>query len=183
MANAQTIVTITHDKEVNADILQYLFKSPEKQNVLQKLGLLLDAINSGSRMGSVAATLDDGDGVKASGTVTFSSLANNDTVTIAGVVFTAKTSGASGANQFNLGADDTAAAVNFIAKVNAHTSLARVLSATSALGVSTITAYMVGLIGNQITLAISAHGSVSAANLASGANAANQTSYSYSFGV
>lgn len=104
--------------------------------------------------------------VQASGTITFSSLVADDTVTVNSVVFTAKAS-PSGTNQFALGADDTAAAANFAAKINAST-LAHILScvtATSALGVVTLTAVVPGLTGNNQTIAISAHGSVSGSGL------------------
>lgn len=116
-------------------------------------------------------------GVAAAQTVTFSSLANNDTVTINGVVYTAKTSGATGVQQFNLGASDTTAAANLAALINstnaAGTAPAKILgivSATSAAAVVTLTAIEPGAIGNLYTLAISAHGSVGGAVFASGAD-------------
>lgn len=108
--------------------------------------------------------------IQATGTITFSSLAADDTVTVNGVIFTAKVS-PSGANQFALGADDTAAAANFAAKINASAiaKIVNVLTATSALGVVTLTAVQPGLEGNCNTTAISAHGSVSGSGrLASG---------------
>lgn len=55
---------------------------------------------------------------QATGTVTFATLADNDTVTVNGVVFTAKTS-PSGAQQFAVGSSDEAGANNFTAKINA----------------------------------------------------------------
>jgi hypothetical protein len=100
--------------------------------------------------------------VQATGTVTFSSFVADDTVTVNGVVFTGKAS-PSGAQEFLIGADDTATAVAFAAKINAS-ALAHIvscLSATSALGVVTLTATTPGLEGNNNTIAISAHGSVS----------------------
>lgn len=182
MASKTTIV-LTHDKETTADLknkFQFSTLMPKKQ--MANLLKLFQEIAMGRRMASMIVTIDDGDGVQATGTVTLSSFAADDTVTIAGQVFTAKVS-PSGANQFALGADDTAAAAALAAKVNAHTSLTGVCTATSALGVVTVTAAIVGLIGNRIGLAISAHGSVSAATLASGTNSANSTTNSgYLFG-
>jgi phage tail sheath gpL-like len=114
---------------------------------------------TGSRTGNMKVKVG---AVQATGTITFSSLVADDTVTVNGVVFTAKAS-PSGANQFALGADDTAAAVNFAAKINASAiaNIVSVLTATSALGVVTLTAICPGLQGNCNTIAISAHGSVS----------------------
>lgn len=181
---SQTIVTITHDKEATVDLKnQFLEVNGQPRFQATKLENLLGKLAGGAAMGTLVASVDDGDGVQASGTVTFSSLANNDTVTIGGIVFVAKTSGASGALQFNLGANDTAAAVNFAAAVNAHASLVRVVTASPAAAVTTIACTHKGLIGNYVTLAISAHGSVSAATLASGTNSANRASYTFAFGV
>lgn len=117
--------------------------------------------------------------VAASGTITFSALANNDTVTVNGRIYTAKTSGASGAQQFNLGADDTAAAVNFCVALNAdtNTSVFRVVTGTSALGVNTITCSVPGNIGNACTIAISAHGSVSGSGRLSGGTEGTTATY------
>lgn len=94
----------------------------------------------------------------ATGTVTFAALANNDTFTIGGITFTAKTSGAAGEFQFNLGADDTAAAANAVIAVNASNSVASLaapVKATSALGVVTFRAVNAGTGGNAIALASS----------------------------
>jgi hypothetical protein len=90
----------------------------------------------------------------ASGTITFASVAADDTVTIGDQTFTAKVS-PSGTNQFALGASDTAAAAALVVKINAHASLTGVVTATSALGVTTVTAEVGGLVGNGIRLASS----------------------------
>lgn len=144
--------------------------------VITRLASYIEAVAGGIHTGrfSVVTTA-----VQATGTVTFSSLANNDTVTVNGRIYTAKTSGATGLQQFNLGADDTAAAVNFAAAVNADTStkITDVVTATSALGVTTITCVVPGNIGNACSLAISAHGSVSGANLTGGTEDAPVTLY------
>jgi hypothetical protein len=54
---------------------------------------------------------------------------NNDTVGIGAVTLTAKTSGASGENEFNLGASNAAMAVNLAAAINAHSQLAGIVTA------------------------------------------------------
>lgn len=116
----------------------------------------------------------------ATGTITFSSLAAADTFTVAGTVFTAKTSGATGPLQFNLGADDTAAAANAVVAINTHATVLQIVSATSALGVVTLTAYLPGTIGNAIQTAISAHGSVSGSGfLTSGTNGDQERTHYY----
>lgn len=92
--------------------------------------------------------------VKAAGTITFASTGptNNQTCTIAGVTFTAKTSGA-GAHEFNINASATVVATNLAAAINAaNGSLNGIVSATSALGVVTVTAYEAGTVGNGIDI-------------------------------
>lgn len=139
---------------------------------LGKLTQYLQTIDAGAVQAAVTFITT---AVQASGTVTFSSIANNDTVTINGRVYTAKTSGAAGLNQFNIGGSDTAAAVNLAAIINADTSalVSGVVTASAATTVVTVKAVTPGVAGNGLTLAISAHGSVSAANLASGAQDAS----------
>ena len=115
-------------------------------------------------------------GVQAYDAVTFSSIANTNTVTINGVVFTAKTSGTqSGVQQFSIGTSDTQAATNLAARINNTDGVGAppakvfgVVTASSALGVVTITAVEPGAVGNLYTLAISANGSVTGANFAGG---------------
>jgi hypothetical protein len=109
-------------------------------------------------------------GVQASGTVTFSSIAAADTVTINGVIFTASASPTTNI-QFLVTGGDTVAAAALAAKINASTApnkIVNVVSATSALGVITLTFLETGQIGNLGTLAISAHGSVSGINFTGG---------------
>lgn len=178
---SKTRITVVHDKEATADLKsQYQAQSYHPRLECNNLINLLEGLATGARnLGSLAVTIDDGDEVSASGTVTFSSIADGDTVTVAGVVFTAKASGASGNAQFNIGASDSTAATAFAAKVNAHPSLTNVASAAATNAVTTITAAVSGPIGNLVSLAISAHGSVSGANLTSGAAAANSTTVTY----
>jgi len=90
---------------------------------------------------------------RAAGTVTFSSTGPTDsqTMTICGVTFTAKTSGASG-NEFNISATPATVATNLKTAINASTSLAGIVTATSALGVVTITAVVPGTIGNGLVV-------------------------------
>lgn len=114
--------------------------------------------------------------VKATGTVTLSSHVATNTVTVNGVSFACVASGATGA-QYNVGADDTETAVNLAAALNANSTLDGMVVATSALGVVTLTALVPGELGNAVTLAISANGSVSAARMAGGTNGTTETTH------
>jgi len=111
--------------------------------------------------------------VAAFNTVTFASFVADDTVTVNGVIFTGKAVPAS-AVQFLIGATDEATAKNFATVVNAHTAVAPLQSVSNVVtAVATgdnvlLTSKIPGGAGNKLTLAISAHGSVTAATFASG---------------
>jgi hypothetical protein len=182
---AQTKITITHDVADVAGDLQSkgITAQNGKAQHVNWLMNLLNRIVGGASNATVITTIDKGDGVAASGTITFSSIAAADTVTVAGQVFTASAS-PSGNNQFLVTGGDTAAAAALAAKINGHPSLANVVSAAAVGAVNTITAAVQGPIGNFVGIAISAHGSVSGANLANGAVPTGSVSTSaYGFGL
>lgn len=92
--------------------------------------------------------------VSASTTGTFTgSPSNNETITVNGVVFTAKTSGATG-NQFNIGSSVTANAANLATAINASTTagIINTVGATSALGVVTFFSIVPGSVGLNIPI-------------------------------
>lgn len=169
---AKTKIILDHDDAL-IDDRGFLasFGSLEPKRGLHALGRFFKAAAGGALTG-VRAIVKRAE-VQASGTITLNAFVADDTVTINGVVFTGKAE-PSGANQFEVDADDIVTAANLAAKINASAlaKIVGVVSATSALKVVTITAIEPGLAGNVCTLAISAHGSVSAANLANGATGA-----------
>lgn len=140
-----------------------------------KLKNVIKQIVSGIRPATVQTKTN---AVKATGTITLSSHVAADTVTVNGIAFTCMASGATG-NQYNVGADDTETAANLVTALNANTTLDGMVVATSALGVVTLTALVPGELGNAVTLAISAHGSVSAARMASGTNGTTERTHYY----
>lgn len=113
--------------------------------------------------------------VVASGTATISAgLAAGEKVTVAGVDFVAVASGATG-NQFNVGANENAAAANLAAAITACATypIQQLVEATASNNVVTVNARTGGVAGNAITLAkTGSHVSVSGAALANGADAA-----------
>lgn len=136
-------------------------------NAFRSVGSFFESVGMGTR--GYNGYLVRG-GVQATGTVTFSSIAAADTVTINGVVFTASASPSTNV-QFLVTGGDTLAAAALAAKVNAATAPNKVLntvSATSSGAIITLSFLETGQIGNLGTLAISAHGSVSGANFTGG---------------
>lgn len=142
-------------------------------NAFRNIGSFFESIGTGSRSftGFIHAN-----GTQAVNAITLSSFVDADTVTINGVVLTGKNS-PSGAAQFAIGATDTLTAAALAARINntdgngaPAAKIWGVVTATSAAGVVTLTANETGAIGNLYTLAISAHGSVTGATFASGAD-------------
>lgn len=145
--------------------------SPAAPEMTQRVASYTDAIAGGMYTGTLLVATS---AVAATGTVTLASSISGDTVTINGVVFTEVASGATN-NQFNHGATDTITAANLASAINISTTanVNRVVSATSAAAIVTITSKVPGNIGNLGTLAISAHGSVSGATLTGGSEDVN----------
>lgn len=170
--STQSNIIITSEDEVLSELMADA-KDPQASAV--RVASYMHKLAAGCGRASVVMQVAEAGGVAASGTVTLSSLANDDVVTVGGVDFTAKTSGASGDAEFNLGSDDTDAAANAAAVISAHPSLQNVCSATSAAAVITVTAANKSAMGNQVTLAISAHGSVSGARLSGGVDPTSVT--------
>lgn len=143
-----------------------------KHQSLINASKLIGAIACGAKPGSsVSVAVSSADPVAASATATCASVADADTITIAGTVLTAKTS-PSGSAQWARGVSNTADAAALAACINAHTTVSQYVSATSSGAVVTITANVKGPIGNLITL-VSSSGTTLAVtgsgNLASGA--------------
>jgi hypothetical protein len=109
----------------------------------------------------------------ARGTATLTSVIATDVLEVNGVDFTAVAADPDpAANEFLVGVDDTATAVNLAAAINASTDedIADVVTATSATTVVTIRAVEAGTGGNAITLSTpDGTIAVSAATLAGGA--------------
>lgn len=165
----KSTIVVTHGNEALQTVKDFIQKQASKpRTAAVALARFFEAAAIGNRACSFTVAVAT-TGVKASGTVTLSSIAAADTVTVGKIVFTGSDT-PSGSAQFLTGSTDAASATSLAAKINAHTSLLGVVTASAALGVVTITAVPTGLIGNQVGIAISAHGSVSGAYLASGTN-------------
>ena len=159
MATIYDMIVVAHD-ETSTNAQRDLIAEAGLQELAGlKLKDYFKMITSGIRPGTVQTKVN---AVKATGTITLSSHVNTNTVTINGVVLTCGTDYS--------GADDTAKATSLAAAINANTTLDGMVVATSALGVVTLTALVPGELGNAVTLAISANGSVSAARMAGGTN-------------
>ncbi len=143
-------------------------------NAFRNIGMWFETVALGGR--SFNGVVNAG-GAPSSNTITFTSFANTNTVTINGVVFTGTTAAPVSNQTFQIGASDTITAANLVRLINGTTGnsfglppakVAGVVTATSAAGVVTLTATEPGAITNLYSLAISANGSVGGANFTGG---------------
>ena len=135
---------------------------------------------SSSSPPSIAVSVE-GQATAASGTFTVSTggSADAETCVVAGVTFTAKTSGATG-NQFNISATAATQATNMAAAFNASASLAGIVTASASGGVVTITAAQKGKVGNGIAISESLTNVVASGALLTG-GAADSSAITLSF--
>lgn len=167
------MATITCVIKVNKDPNEYIKPVQGLMN-LQRFANLVKGMEVGSFIGSASIYGSSADPVQASATITIASIANGNTVTIGKTVFTASASPSSNtatAVDFQSAGTDTVVAAALAAAINANTlGAATIVSATSSLGVVTVTALVPGVLGNQIALAkVGAPITVSGAYLANGA--------------
>jgi hypothetical protein len=179
---ATSVITITSG-ESTAQAQDRLYKSGAMRVTANKVISYFKGLESGSQPGgpyTVDIQVAGGDAVAASGTatITHANLTAGDTITIARVVVTARASGATG-NEFNIGADATADATALTTLINTSSSFTGICTATSALGVVTITSAVKGTIGNGLLLATS---DATAFALVQPSGGAAATANSYSFG-
>lgn len=173
MASLVKIVVKTNESS-NACNAKFKFDLMSFANAYMSLSNWFQGIASGVRSGY--ATVVTG-AVAATGSITLSSIAAGDTVTVNGTVFTGSDTPTTDV-QFLTGTTDALSAVSLAAKINAKINVsnsvfAKQNSATPAK--VDITCEVPGYIGNLCTLAISAHGSVSGANLSGGSETAANT--------
>jgi phage tail sheath gpL-like len=170
------VITVTIDEtQANMD-RDLIAETGHTQLAGLKLKDFFKRVTSGIRPATVRT---ENDAVKASGTLTLTSVIATDAVVINGQTLTAVASGAT-TDQWNLGASDTEAATNLAAKINAHAAFTGICTATSSETVVTVSAARPGKIGNAITL-VSNDATIvaSAARLANGTDGASDRTHYY----
>lgn len=131
---------------------QSIVPLPDSKQGAVNLANYINSLAGGARAASLEFKVG---AVRASLAGTFTGAPTADeTVTINGVAFTAKASGATG-NQFNIGGTVTATAAALAAAINGSSTagIVGVVSASSSAGVVTVTCIVPGLVGNAIVVA------------------------------
>ena len=132
--NIELLVTPTSTPKVHAKKLENYFKS----------------LGAGIRTATYEQFTSATASVKATQIFTCATVVADNTLTIAGVVLTAKAS-PSGQAQFLRSADNTVQAAAIAACINANTNLSGIVTATSSAAVVTVTASLPGPLGNLVT--------------------------------
>ena len=172
MASSVVVTIETEKSQSQAGYDLKLGADKPRENV-KALSSWVRGIESGIHRAKVSIQTGANAPVAASATATLVSCAT-DTITIGGITFTGSGS-PSGELQFETDGNDTADAAALAAAINAHSTLSKVVSATSAAGVVTITCLIPGVIGNFITLSETGTTiTVSAAALAGGTGGAQE---------
>jgi phage tail sheath gpL-like len=165
-----------------ADVTALSRNSSETHGFVHGMINHLQALASGNAKGTLYTHTGSADPVAASGTITLASVAADDTIVIGGVTLTAKAS-PSGEAQFSQAGTNTEDAAALAAKINAHSTLSQVITASSLNAVVTVTAKQRGVIGNFITMAQTGGTmTLSAAALAGGTGGATTVAVSHAFG-
>ena len=170
-------VTIATEK---VDTTTFLKAGQNSEN-LKRISSYINQIAYGTKAASVDISDSSSAPVAASGTFTLGSAIATDAVTIGQETFTASST-PSGENEWEIdGADDTADAASLAAAINAHSTIGEQITATSALGVVTITATAKGSWANQVPFS-SADATItaSASFLAGGTGGAEGAAQSFS---
>jgi phage tail sheath gpL-like len=191
MMASQTKITITHDKEFTVDVQnQLIVNAMTSKMQLIRMQNFLNSIDSGNINAIVTTAIDDGNGVAASGLVTYTGIAAaGDTILISGVTLTAVASGAV-SGQYNVGTTAASQAAALAAGILLSTSLVGIVTATATGAVVTVSAAVPGTIGNAVTLAkgvdagsVATVSGVTGGKLQNGAAPTSATSVTYRFGL
>lgn len=125
--------------------------APGQLEAVQSLENYIGAISGGNQSAIIEVKVG---AVQATATITSTGTATNaETMSLCNVTLTAKTSGAVAANgEFDISATVATQAANIAAAINAVSGLSGIVTATSSLGVVTVTSIVPGLIGNGFQL-------------------------------
>lgn len=184
MANSIVITIKSEDTVTDLEQLLQIDATVAKDGALAVEKYIRD-LRSNIRRGIIDVQVGASAPVAASGTYTLVSCIATDAVAIAGVTLTASSTPAD-ENEWEIdGASDALDAASLAACINAHSVLSKIVVATVASNIVTVTARVKGIIGNYITFTdadttITSSGS---GYLAGGTGGAQDDAVSYALGI
>lgn len=147
---------LTIKTDESQTILQQLFKYNSDANFSREAALALSGyfkdLASGIRRGVVDVQTANEAPARASATFTFVSVIATDAFTIAGVTFTFTSTPTLETDVEVDGASDALDAAAACAAINAHSTISKLVKATVASNVVTVTAREAGVVGNFIAV-------------------------------
>lgn len=177
-------LSITSNESSTDNVSNLLVDTSNPREQFKNLKRLFMALASGAKQGSVKVSYASAAPVQASGTITVASIQADDTITVGKTTLTGKASPV-GEDQFDSDGTDSVVAAAIVAKINAHSVLSKLVYASAANAVVTVTAHQAGSIGNHIALASSDAGRLAVTGsgyLASGAGGAEARPTQYQVG-
>lgn len=162
-----------------------LISTKDRKSGLRRLYNYLGALVAGGKHASIDISSSTDAPVAAAGSIapTQANVDADETVTIGGVVLTAKASGANGTTQFNKGANLAATCTNLAACINANTTLSKYLTATASSTAVALTCKQKGGIGNLIVMSTSDATAFTLTQLTGGAGGGQGTVSTYRVGL
>lgn len=179
------VITVKSEESVTAIADKYKLHANRLKEEALALSQLFKNLASGNLRGVVEVNHASANPVAASCTATLASCAT-DSITIAGVTFTGSGS-PSGEEQFETDGNNDADAAALAAKINAHSTISKIVTASAASNVVTITCKVKGVIGNFIAVSESGStitlGGVTSGLMTGGTGGASETASSYALGI
>jgi hypothetical protein len=152
MSNNVCTVVITSTDNAALASSPNLNATNDAAYAIKEVAGYVQSIGNGAVRGGGGNLVISTNAVASSATATAASVANGDTITIGGVVLTAATE-TQDSTHFLIGSvTNTVAAANLVKTILANTTLQKLVTASSAAAVATISCIVPGLIGNQVTL-------------------------------
>lgn len=180
-----SLLILVKSEKTQAELQQrFQLESGKPKIEARALQELFHRVECGIDAATVEVQTGSANPVAAAGTLTCASVVATDAITIGTTTFTFTSTPLLSTDVEVDGADDTADAAALAAAINAHATVGQIVTATSLLGVVTVTAKQKGVVGNFIPLS-SADATITASGafLTGGTGGATEAAVSYALGL
>jgi phage tail sheath gpL-like len=178
------VITVKSDENQAYNQRLHQLSSTRPKDEAKALERMFKRLASGHSRATVDVQTSAAAPAAASGSFTLASVIATDACTIAGVTFTFTSSPTVETDVEVDGADNTADAAALAAAINAHSTIGRIVTATSSGAVVTVTCKVKGEIGNFIAISdADSTITTSGAYLTGGTGGGTEAAVSYSLGL